>query len=149
MRGTPVRSAAGRVAADRPWGPAISSVFEGGFVLSFAAGSDGDLAVLVTLPEARQTMYEMRPWPMIAEFRSMLESWDTSEPNSFWQGRWFYGYTVMESTVLPIWVRGHGGVTFGFTADEWASLQQAFWLAWQKPELQRISAEMMLEYGEL
>lgn len=149
MRGTPVRSAAGRVAADRPWGPAISSVFEGGFMLSFAAGSDGDLAVLVTLPEARQTMYEMRPWPMIAEFRSMLESWDTSEPNSFWQGRWFYGYTVMEPTVPPIWVRGHGGVTFGFTADEWASLQEAFRLAWQMPELQRISAELMLEYGEL
>jgi hypothetical protein len=149
VRGTPVRSAAGRVVADRPWGPAISSVFEGGFVLSFATGSDGDLAVLVTLPEGRQTMYEMRPWPMITEFRSMLQEWDTSEPNSFWQGRWFYGYTVMESTVPPIWVRCPSGVTFGFTADEWASLQEAFRLAWQKPELQRILAELLLEYGEI
>ena len=144
MRGTPVRSAAGRAIADRPWGPAISSVFEGGFVLSFAAGSDGDLAVLVTLPEARQTMYEMRPWPMIAEFRSMLEAWDTSEANSFWQGRWFYGYTAMESAMPPIWVRCPSGVTFGFRADEWAWLQEAFRVAWQKPELQRISAELTL-----
>ncbi|MGB7354592.1 MAG: hypothetical protein WBD06_12875, partial [Acidobacteriaceae bacterium] len=149
VRGTPVRSAAGRAIAERPWGPAISSVFEGGFVLSFAAGSDGDLAVLVNLPEARQTMYEMRPWPMIAEFRSMLVAWETSEANSFWQGRWFYGYTAMESTVPPIWVRCPSGVSFGFTAGEWASLQEAFRLAWQKPDLQRISAELLLEYGEI
>jgi len=149
MRGSPVPAAAGRAIADRPWGPAISSVFEGGFVLSFARGSDGDLVVLVNLPDARQTMYEMRPWPMIAEFRSMLQEWDTSGPNSFWQGRWFYGYTVMESTVPPIWVRCQSGVTFGFTAHEWRSLQEAFRLAWQKPELLRIAAELMLEYGEI
>lgn len=149
VRGTPVRSAAGRAVADRPWGPAISSVFEGGFVLSFAAGSDGDLAVLVTLPEARQTMYEMRPWPMIAEFRSMLDAWETSEANSFWQGRWFYGYTAMEAAVAPIWVRCPSGVSFGFTGAEWASLQEAFRVAWRKPELQRISAELLLEYGEI
>jgi hypothetical protein len=149
VRGSPVRSAAGRAVAERPWGPAISSVFEGGFVLSFATGSDGDLAVLVTLPEARQTMYEVRPWPMIAEFRSMLDAWETSEANSFWQGRWFYGYTAMESAVPPIWVRCPSGVTFGFTAGEWASLHEAFRLAWQKPELQRISAELLLEYGEI
>jgi hypothetical protein len=149
VRGTPVRSAAGRAVADRPWGPAISSVFEGGFVLSFAAGSDGDLAVLVNLPEARKTMYEMRPWPMIAEFRSMLDTWETSEANSFWQGRWLYGYTAMEPTVPPIWVRCPSGVSFGFTASEWASLREAFRLAWQKPELQRISAELLLEYGEI
>jgi hypothetical protein len=149
VRGTPVRRATGRAVADRPWGPAISSLFEDGFVLSFATGSDGDLAVLVTLPEARQTMYEMKPWPVIAEFRSMLRNWDTSEPNSFWQGRWFYGYTVMESTVPPVWVRCPSGVTFGFTPKEWAALQEAFRRAWQTPDLQRISGELMLEYGEI
>lgn len=149
VHGTPVRSAAGRSVAERPWGPAISSVFEAGFVLSFATGSDDDLAVLVTLPEARQTMYEMKPWPMIAEFRSMLDAWETGEANSFWQGRWFYGYTAMEAAVPPIWVRCPSGVTFGFTASEWASLQEAFRVAWQKPELQRISAELLLEYGEI
>jgi hypothetical protein len=44
----------------------------------------------------------------------------------------------MESAVAPIWVRCPSGVTFGFTASDWASLQEAFRLAWQKPELQRI-----------
>ena len=72
-----------------PWGPAISSVFEGGFVLSFATGGEGDLSVLVSLPEARQAMYEMRPWPVITEFRSMLQNGTRAKPNSFWQGRWF------------------------------------------------------------
>jgi hypothetical protein len=42
--------------------------------------------VLVSLPEGRQAMYEIAPWPLITEFRSMLQNWDTSEPNSFWQG---------------------------------------------------------------
>ena len=149
VRGQPVRSAAGMAVAERPWGPAISSVFEGGFVLSFAAESDGDLAVLVTLPEARQTMYEIGSWPMIMEFRAMLRDWDTSEPNSFWRGRWFFGYTAMESTVPPVWVRCHGSTTFGFTVDEWASLQEGFRRAWEMPELQRISGELLLEYGEI
>ncbi len=147
VRGYPVRDTARR-AAEHPWGPAISSVFEGGFVLSFATGGE-DLSVLISLPESRQTMFEISPYPTIAEFRSMLEKWDTSYPNSFWRGRWFFGYTAMETTVPPVWVRWEGAVTFGFTAQEWASLRKAFGLAWQKPELQRISGELMLEYGEL
>jgi len=79
----------------------------------------------------------------------MLDAWDTSEVNSFWQGRWFYGYTAMESAVPPIWVRCPSGVSFGFTTAEWVSLREAFRGAWQKPELQRISAELLLEYGEI
>jgi hypothetical protein len=149
VRGQPVRSDAGMAVAERPWGPAISSVFEGGFVLSFAAESDGDLAVLVTLHEARQTTYEIGSWPMITEFRAMLREWNTSEPNSFWRGQWFFGYTAMESTVPPVWVRCHGSTTFGFTAAEWASLQEGFRRAWEIPELQRVSGELLLEYGEI
>lgn len=148
-RGYPVRSGAGMAAAEGAWGPAISSVFEGGFVLSFATGSERDLSVLVSLPEGRQAMYEVGPYPMIAEFRSMLRDWDTSEPNSFWRGQWFFGYTAMESTVPPVWIRCQGSVSFGFTAEEWTSLQEAFRRAWETPELQRISGQLMLEYGEI
>jgi hypothetical protein len=149
VRGQPVRTAAEVAVAKRPWGPAISSVFEGGFVLSFAAESDGDLAVLMALPEARQTTYEIGSWPMITEFRAMLREWDTCEPNSFWRGQWFFGYTAMESTAPPVWVRCNGSTTFGFTAAEWASLQEGFRRAWEMPELQRISGELLLEYGEI
>ena len=105
--------------------------------------------MLVSLPEARQAMYEIGPYPMIAEFRSMLANWETSEPNSFWRGRWFFGYTAMETTVPPVWIRCQGSVSFGFTAEEWASLQVAFRRAWEMPELQRITGELMLEYGEI
>lgn len=149
IRGYPVREPSRTTASEHPWGPAISSVFEGGFVLSFATGSERDLSVLVSLPQPRQAMYEIAPWPVITEFRSMLENWDTSTPNSFWQGRWFFGYTAMETTVPPVWVRCQGSVSFGFTAEEWASLQQAFHRAWAMPQLQRISGELMLEYGEI
>lgn len=149
VRGYPVRDPSRSAASEHPWGPAISSVFEGGFVLSFATGSERDLSVLVSLPDARQAMYEIGPYPMITEFRSMLRDWDTSEPNSFWRGRWFFGYTAMESTVPPVWIRCQGSVSFGFTAEEWASLQEAFCRAWEMPELQRISGELMREYGEI
>jgi hypothetical protein len=149
VRGYPVRDTSRSAASEHPWGPAISSVFEGGFVLSFATGSERDLFVLVSLPQTRQAMYEIGPWPLITEFRSMLKNWATSTPNSFWQGRWFFGYTAMETTVPPVWVRCQGSVSFGFTAEEWASLQQAFDRAWEMPQLQRISGELMLEYGEI
>lgn len=149
VTGYPVRDASRSAASNHAWGPAISSVFEGGFILSFATGSEGDLSVLVSLPEARQATYEIGPWPMIAELRAMLRQWDTSEPNCFWRGNWFFGYTAMESTVPPVWVRCQGAVSFGFTAKEWASLQEAFRRAWEMPELQRISGELMLEYGEI
>jgi len=149
VRGYPVREPSRAMTSEHPWGPAISSVFEGGFVLSFATGSERDLSVLVSLPQARQAMYEIAPWPVITEFRSMLENWDTSTPNSLWQGRWFFGYTAMETTVPPVWLRCQGSVSFGFTAEEWASLQKAFHRAWEMPPLQRISGELMLEYGEI
>ena len=147
--GCPVRDPSHSAASEHPWGPAISSVFEGGFVLSFATGSERDLSVLMSLPEGRQAMYEIATWPVITEFRSMLRDWDTSEPNSLWQGRWFFGYTAMETTVPPVWIRCQGSVSFGFTAEEWASLQEAFRRAWEMPQLQRISGELVLEYGEL
>jgi hypothetical protein len=149
VRGYPVRDASRSAASEHMWGLAISSVFEGGFVLSFAAGSEHDLSVLLSLPEARQAMYEIGPYPMIAEFRAMLQGWDTSGPNSFWRGRWFFGYTAVESTAPPVWIRCQGAVSFGFTAEEWASLQEAFRRAWEMPELQRISGELMLQYGEI
>lgn len=148
VRGYPVRNRTAAEVSERFWGPAISSVFEGGFVLSFATGGE-DLSVLISLPEVRQAMLEISPYPTITEFRSMLRFWDTSEPNSFWRGRWFFGYTAMESTVPPVWVRWQGSVSFGFSREEWASLQTAFRRAWQMPELQRISAELMLDYGEI
>ena len=149
VRGCPVRDPSRKAASEYTWGPSISSVFEGGFVLSFATGSELDLSVLVTLPNDRQAMYEIGPFPMITELRSMLQDWDTSEPNSFWRGRWFFGYTAMETTVPPVWVRCQGITTFGFTSDEWTSLREAFRRAWQMPELQRISGELLLEYGEI
>ena len=148
VRGYPVRNPSRSASSEHPWGPAISSVFEGGFVLSFATGGK-DLSVLVSLPQARQAMYEIASWPAITEFRSMLREWDTSEPNSLWEGRWFFGYTAMETTVPPVWVRCQGSVSFGFTAEEWASLQEAFRRAWEMPQLQRISGELVLEYGEI
>jgi hypothetical protein len=130
--------------------PAISSVFEGGFVLSFAVGSSSDLSLLLNLPEDRKAMYEMAPYPMIAELRSLLDEWDSSAQNAHWNGRYFFGYTSDSSDADPrVWIRCEGSATFGFSDAEWASLRKSFLRAWEMPELQRVWNELSMEYGEL
>lgn len=148
-RQMPVRDQAGEDTLGRRYSAAMSSVFEGGFVVSFAAGS-GDLSLLLNLPADRMAMYEMAPYPMIAEFRTLLEEWDATVANSHWKGRYFFGYTVAGGGAEPhIWVRCEGSATFGFGQTEWASVQECFRRAWEIPELQRIWNELTLEYGEL
>jgi hypothetical protein len=146
--GRPVRNTTAEDRAERFWGPTIPSVFEGGFVLSFATGGE-DLSVLISLPNDRQAMYEVGGYPKIVEFRQMLTEWDTRGPNSFFRGRWFLGYTAMESTVPPVWIRCDGSTSFGFGVEEWVSLQVAFRRAWETPILARIWSDLTMEYGEI
>ena len=144
----PVRNENSSDVAERRYAPGISSVFEGGFVLSFAVGGSGDLSLLLNLPVDRKAMYELAPYPMIAEFRSMLQDWDTSKANSLWKGGWFFGYTAKDSEA-QVWIRSKEAVSFGFSDGEWASLKEGFRRAWEMPELQRIWNELSIEYGEL
>lgn len=150
-RKMPVRDNAGGHALEHRYAPAISSVFEEGFVLSFAVGSSGDLSLLLNLPANRKAMYEMAPYPMIAEFRALLEDWDITRANSYRNGHYFFGYTAAsdEESMPHIWLRCEGSASFGFMDAEWASLRECFRRAWQMPELQRIWNELSLEYGEL
>lgn len=147
---TPLRDrAAINLLGQRPT-PTISSVFEGGFVLSFTVGDTNNLALLLSLPEDHKAMYEMDPYPMIAEFRTLLAEWDSSAQNSYWNGYYFYAYTPATNDVNPrIWVRCNGSTTFGFSDAEWTSLKECFRRAWEMPELQRVWNELSMEYGEL
>jgi len=146
----PVRdSAANSLLAWRSTSP-ISSVFEGGFVLSFAAGNVTDLSVLLNFPADRKAMHEMAAYPMIFEFRSLLERWNSAVPNSFWNGHSFFGYTSASSEPEPrIWIRCEGRTTFGFSDAEWAAVKECFRRSWEMPELQRVWNELAMEYGEL
>jgi hypothetical protein len=148
MRGTPIRVRTAEERSERFWGTTVPSVSEGGFVLSFATGGE-DLSVLISLPNDRQAMYEVGGYPKIAEFRQMLAEWDTTGPNSHFRGRWLLGYTAMESTVLPVWIRFDGSASFGFSHDEWASLYTAFGRAWETPVLARVWSDLTMEYGEI
>ena len=95
-------------------------------------------------------MHEMAAYPMIAEFRSLLERWNSAAPNSFWNGHSFFGYTSASSDPEPrIWIRCEGCTTFGFSDAEWASLKECFHRGWEMPELQRVWNELAMEYGEL
>lgn len=77
----------------------------------FAAVSSGDLSLLLNLPADRKAMYEMAPYPMIAEFRTLLEDWDTTSANSYWKGHYFSGYTAAPEESIPhVWVRCEGSV---------------------------------------
>jgi hypothetical protein len=146
LRHVPVRDENASDVAERRYAPALSSIFEGGFVLSFAVGGSGDLSLLLNLPADRKAMYEIAPYPVIAEFRSMLQDWDTSRPNAQWKGSWFFGYTA--SAEPRVWIRSREAVSFGFSDAEWAALKEGFRRAWEMPALQRIWDELSFEYGE-
>ncbi|MDR3792281.1 MAG: hypothetical protein P4L03_02765 [Terracidiphilus sp.] len=146
----PLRDPAANNLLGQRFTPAISSVFESGFVLSFAVGSSSDLSLLLNFPEDRKAMYEMAPYPMIAEFRSLLDHWDSSAQNARWNGSNFFAYTSGSSEANPrVWVRCEGSATFGFSDEEWVSLKECFRRAWEMPELQRVWDELSMEYGEL
>ena len=71
--------------------PAIPNVFESNFVLSFGRGDGNDLHLLFSFPAPRGPMYPMSSYPLIQEFRAMLDG--LTAKSRHWKGEYFFGYT--------------------------------------------------------
>jgi len=129
----------------------IPSVHEGPYTLSFARGEGNDLDILLSFPGPRGPMYPIGPYPKISEFRTMLKSLSPEDwPFRHWQGEYFYGYTAEREGKTEFWFRAtRNGITFGFSEEEWKSLQELFRRAWTMPEVQVAWDGLILEYGEL
>ena len=71
--------------------PAIPNVFESNFVLSFVRGNGNDVSLAFSFPGPRGPVYPMSSYPMIQEFRAMLNG--LTAKSRHWKGEYFFGYT--------------------------------------------------------
>lgn len=93
-------------------------------------------------------MYPMGPYPMISEFRAMLNS--LTARNRSWSGEYFFGYVSSRGQENEFWFRGNGNnITFGFSEEEWNTIRKLFRRGWEAPEIQVAWEALAWEYGEL
>jgi hypothetical protein len=136
---------------DELYQPAIPSLTEGGYTLSFARGEGSELSLLLSFAGPRGPMYPLGPYPMIAEFRAMLAALaPEARPPQRWNGDQFIGYVTEREQEPEFWFRAHAnGITFGFSGEEWKAVRELFRRAWEVPEVQIAWDALECEYGEL
>jgi len=131
--------------------PAIPSITDGPYTLSFARGGDDDLVFLLSFPGARGAKYPIKGYPAISEFRAMLSALVPDHAMRSWSGQYFFGYTAEPpEKAREYWFRAHAnGVTFGFSEQEWQSVRALVHRAWESPDICMAWDALALEYGEL
>ncbi len=99
--------------------PAIPSITEGPYLLSFAREEGHEFSVLMSFPGARGARYPIRGYPAITEFMAMLTVLAPDGSNS-WSGGYFIGGVAESKEHAPAcWFRAHdNGMTFQFSAEE-------------------------------
>jgi hypothetical protein len=148
-RKEPVREES-REQDDSIYRPALPSIEQGGYRLSFARGPGNAVSLLLSFPDVRNAMYPMGPYPMISEFRAMLAGLPKIEFPRAWDGEHFFGYQADIAGRRELWFRAQkNGISFGFSLEEWKTVQEVFRKAWEDPELKRAWDGLSLEYGEL
>ncbi len=156
LKGQPVRDESQE--RERVYQPAIPSIREGEYTLSFARGEGPEFDLLLSFPGPRGAMYPLGPYPKIAEFRAMLAGLQPKNaewrgqliPGGHWQGEEFFGYVVERGKEKEFWFRAHGnGISFGFSEEEWGQVRKLFRQAWEIPEVKVAWEALSLEYGEL
>jgi hypothetical protein len=133
--------------------PPIPTLHENGFTLAFSLGMDGELSMLLCLPGTRGPAYPLAPYPMIAEFRSMLRAFPEPRPQQIWDGDRFFAFTTQTNTPgepIDCWFRAkNNGITVGFSAEEWKTVRELFRRGWEMPEVRVAWEALSLEYGEM
>jgi hypothetical protein len=128
--------------------PAIPNVFESNFVLSFVRGDGNDVHLAFSFPGPRGPVYPMSSYPLIQEFRAMLNG--LTVKSRHWKGEYFFGYTWVWEGETGFSFRAHANdITFGFSPEEWNAVRKLFRRAWEMPELQVTWDELTMEYGDL
>ena len=145
---TPVRASATR--REGFYQPPIPPLTEGPYTLSFVRGEGTEFSLLLSFPGSFGPMYPLSGYPKINEFRAMLEA--LGPANRRWSGLYFFGYTAAPPEADPdgFWFRANdNGITFGFAASDWTSVQTLFRRAWAVPDVRLVWDALGLEYGEL
>lgn len=129
---------------------AIPPVSIGGFTLSFARGDGNDFSILITFPGLRPPLYPIDNYPVISEFRRMLEALDAEGTERYWKGERFFAFVMDRENDKELGFRARdNGITLALTGKEWDSLRDLFRQAWQIPDVREMWNGLILEYGEL
>ena len=133
--------------------PPIPTLHENGFTLAFSLGMDGELSMLLCLLGTRGPAYPLAPYPMIAEFRSMLRAFPEPRPQQIWDGERLFAFTTQAHTPgepIDCWFRAKdNGITVGFSSEEWKTVRELFRRGWEMPEVKVAWEALSLEYGEM
>jgi len=132
---------------ENPKLPFMSWMFEEGAYQLGIIRADHELALNLTMNSCSSlgAMYAIGSYQKIAEFRYMLSTMtSTSEP---WHGEHFFAYTNPPKRD-QLWFRADGGVSFGFTPEEWNSLNVLFDRTFSSPEIAAAWEVLGQEYGE-
>jgi hypothetical protein len=139
----PVRAATSWVASPDHKVPLV--LRDGGVVVSFAC--DEELWISVTFPGRIAVVYPLPRYPVVREFRLMVEA--LADTASSWEGAWFRGY-VGGAGDDGIWFRGlSNGITVGCHRQDWARLHGLFQQVWKTTDVELTWERLTSEYGEL
>jgi hypothetical protein len=147
---TPVRDSVTDTAGQ--YQPPMPSVAEGVYNLEFLRGPGREFSVVLSLPGLRGPKYPILGYPKLMEFRAMLAALAADRGAGDWTGSFFFADIVADRPGAPaeIWFRAHdNGITFGFSIEEWVTLDTLFRRAWTLPDIRRAWDALAMEYGEL
>lgn len=115
----------------------LPPITEGSFTLTFARGRRAEFSVLLAFPGSRGPMYPISGHLKLVEFRALLEALVPSSRPVAWTGEYFFGYCQPAQPDANVWFRAHeNGITFSFSAEEWADVRRLFQRAWGSPAVQ-------------
>jgi hypothetical protein len=130
--------------------PAIPSITEGPYRLSFAREGEDAFSVLLSFPGPRGPRYPVRGYPAITEFQAMLARLASGATQS-WSGAHFAGGVADSNEHGPAcWFRAHdNGITLRVSLEEWQSVRALVGRAWDLPDIRTAWDALAREYGEL
>jgi hypothetical protein len=130
--------------------PAIPSITEGPYTLSFAREGDDAFSVQLSFPGIRGPRYPVRGYPAITEFQAMLALLASGATQS-WCGVHFAGGVAESAEHGPAcWFRAHdNGITLRVSPEEWQSVRALVGRAWDLPDIWTAWDALAREYGEL
>jgi hypothetical protein len=132
--------------------PPMPSITEGPYTLEFFRGPGHEFSALISFPGARGPKYPILGYPKLMEFRHMLSAIVADHETGDWTGTYFFADLIadQEGPASEIWFRANdNGVSFGFSVEEWTTLDRLFRRAWTLPEIRRSWDALAFEYGEL
>jgi hypothetical protein len=136
---------------DAPLNPPLPKFEEGEYSLEFVRSQRDGFSAWLYFPGRLTPRYPISGYPMISEFRTVLERLDTKREMIFWEGRYFRAYTWNsgEDTIGVNFQGRDNGITFNFRGDDWQAIRKLFRRAWQAPQVRHLWDALALEYGEL